>query len=204
MSGGSPLVVLGLDPGTNSFAYCVLEVKGVQRGVLNTKVLQHGMLNATMRDLKLATTLRAQREAFKAVLYQILSDFSVTHIVAERYMIRRGQGGTAIEAINIMIGVLLETDLPTKLIPASQWKNEVSRRDISLDDIYLEVKAAGITPHQTDACHIATYGANLLRGEKPFQFKGLVQKILRAPKINLGQSTKIAKKRPKKRKKAKK
>lgn len=191
--------VLGLDPGTNSFAYCVLAVySSSPRRPLYAKVLQHGMVNSTVRTLTSPAKLQEERALFKSCIDQLMA-LGVTHLIAERYMLRRGSGGTAIEAINLMLGILLEYGLPTKYVPASQWKNNVRRVGHDLEARYVEAKASRITPHQTDSAHIAHFGASALLGLKPAVFDNVVQQLITASCIHLGASTKV--KKPKKKRK---
>jgi hypothetical protein len=133
-------------------------------------------------------------------------EFGITHVIGERYQSRR-MGGTTIESVNIMIGVTLafcrQNSLPCKFIPASQWKNEMSRNAISLEEIYQGVKPVRITPHAVDASSIGEYGAYHLVGLKPFtdtvNDSHRIRKFLRyaAQHQDIGEPP--AKKRPKKR-----
>lgn len=195
--------VLGLDPGTNSFAYCVMRVTAATPASVRFKVVQHGMLHSTMRSLTSPSELREQRLSYQACLDQIMAAHAITHVIGERYMLRRGQGGSAIESINMMLGILLMRNVATKLIPAAQWKNQVARCGIALDALYSEGKPSRLTPHQIDATHIAAFGFNTLLKRKPHVYQNLVRQLLAMPPTHLGESTKPPPKRKKRARKAK-
>lgn len=198
--------ILGLDPGTNSFAYSVLNVRHTKTGKLTLKVLQHGMVHSTMRDLRYPRLLYQQLLSYKECVLALTSRFDVKAVIAERYMLRRGSGGTAIESINLMLGILLDLGYPTKLTPAVQWKNAMKRLGVDLDGLYLEGKPLKVTPHQIDATHIACFGAMTLTGLTA-PLGGVLPQLQAKAKVDIGTSTKKdtenflgVKKRPRKRK----
>lgn len=198
------LTILGLDPGTSHFGFCVLDVFK-SRTVFRLRIRKHGMILATLRNLTQPGRMRFEREAFEVELDLLLSE-GVSHIIAERYMLRAGSGGTTIESVNQMLGIVFGRNYPTRIIPASQWKNAVHRQggEGCLEELYADVKgAAKITPHQADACHIAYFGAwELIRKHVPQMPLPLplAQDIVAAPSILRGESTAV-KKKPKKRRK---
>jgi len=158
------------------------------------------MMNSTMRTINDGAALREQRLAYCRHLRELAAKHQITHIIAERYMLRRGGGGTAIESINMMLGMLLMLGLPTKLIPASQWKNDTHRLNVDLDALYAEGKeSAKLTPHQIDACHIGAYAAGLLLNA-PSPYVGLVAQLSQLPSMHLGEITKPPRKIKRKRK----
>jgi hypothetical protein len=190
-----PAVLLSLDPGVNNFAYCVSRVTDAG----DYTVLQHGMLHTTMRSLTSVGVLAAERRAYTTQLHKLLSTHRVTHVIAERYMLRRGSGGTAIEAINMMLGILFLCRCPVKIIPASQWKNDVRRAGVDLDALYVEGKAAaGLTPHQIDAAHIGVYAVGHLCSVSP-PYSHVLYQLCSLPSTHLGRPFKPERKKRKKR-----
>lgn len=177
--------LLAVDPGTNSFAYSVQEVGE------SPVFLQRGFIHSTIRTLTSSTQLETERLAFIESVSTLLKQYAVDAILAERYMLRRGQGGTAIECINIMLGVLMQSGLPLKIIPASQWKNAVNR-SIQLEDCYLRNKGR-LTPHEIDASYIGVWGCNMLSA-KPQIFVDHTAELQATLSVNLGEKYKPPKK----------
>lgn len=164
------ITLLALDPGTGNFGYAVL------KGSLSAgsppsglRVEAFGRIHSTIREIKVG--LHRQVELYWATIEKLVEDHKITHVVGERYQSRR-MGGTTIECVNIMIGVVLTMchlkSLPCKFIPASQWKNEMKRQGVDLEALYADLKPSGVTPHAIDAASIAEYGAYRLVGLKPF------------------------------------
>lgn len=186
-------VILGLDPGTNSFAYSVLTLSASGKA----RVVQTGMVRSTMRTLTDPATLASERRQFVQQIRHLVRDRSVTHVIAERYMLRRGTGGTAIESVNMMLGVLMTLGLPTKILPAAQWKNDVRRSGYDLEAIYAS-GVSGLTPHQIDAAHIGAYATSLLL-HSPVDYAFVLRELNGLAPVHLGESTKPQAKRKKKR-----
>lgn len=174
--------VLSLDPGTNSFAYSVLELNKSAKETTKPVYLKRGFILSTINDLRSGKLLNAQRTAFEQCLHALAVEFQITHVIAERYQ-SRGMGGATIEHVNIMLGVLLSLNLGhTRIMPASQWKNELRRRGIDLDGMY-EANKKEITPHEIDAGHIGWYGVDKAFG--PFDPNTILAKILRCPREDI-------------------
>lgn len=197
------LTLLALDPGTSNFGFGVLEVHLRKRGPrpVSIKLKEHGLILSTMRNLTVPRVLHEQRKMFEAELDDLIESHKVTHIIMERYMLRRGAGGTTIECVNQMIGLILARNLPSRMIPASQWKNNVHRQGGDLETLYAALKEHRITPHQCDACHIGYFGAYELlkkRGMLPEQVHVPIEHLIDAPAFHRGISTLV--KKPKKRK----
>ena len=194
------LCILGLDPGQTNFGFCVTRVISVSNGRMRSKIIQHGRILSTVRVLTSPVTLAAQWTLFSDTMRSLINEFKVTHIIAERYMLRPGSGGTTSETVNIMLGALLTLGLPVKVIPASQWKNAVkAERDEKLDSFYEAVKANKITPHQVDACHISQYGASHILRLRPHQFPITPAMVIAASCGDAGDTTEVKKPRKVKR-----
>lgn len=198
--------LLSLDPGTNNMGVAVHHVYVGPRSV-RIKLIKHGQILSTLRTLTSSTRMRFERDAFEKELDAIIKEQGITHIIAERYMIRRGSaGGTTIESVNQMLGLILARRLPVRIIPASQWKNQVNKiEENRLDQVYAEAKEAKLTPHQIDAIHIGRFGIFELlkhngRDPKTQILVPRMREIVKAPSFLAGESTKI--KKPKKKRRA--
>lgn len=209
-----PFYILGIDPGTNNFAYSVHEITSVKNGVVTTKPLQRGLIFNTVRDLR-SRAPRNELPDFIANVMTIIEKYPISMWIAERYMIRPGAGGSTIESINIMLGALAQVlhPLPFRLIPASEWKNAVQRSGHhTLVDLYQVLGAEDsvkvtrpdqITVHEIDACHIAEYGASIATNCAPdFHNSSKISKL--AKPVHLGTRVKKEKPKPKPKKKTKK
>jgi len=156
------LRVLSLDPGVTNFAWAVTEAD--RSSML---VLASGMLNNTITDLKVS--IKDQSKLFKEEILEIIQEYQVDSIILERFM-SRGHGGTTIELVNIMIGVLLGMPCAAlkrwKLVTAAQWKNEWNRR-ADLSAFYSKVSG---TVHQVDAIGIGMYGIDTWFDQVPFDY----------------------------------
>lgn len=159
-------VILALDPGTNNYGYAVVSVQPNHK----PRVMKSGRIHTTVRALNHGV-LNQIREHSK-VIKDLITHHRVTHVIVERYMSRR-MGGTTIEAVNIMIGMIMQLCADYRLycicIPASQWKNEVNRNNPGyLDEEYKLGRPHKITPHTIDAATIAVYGMGKMRQFNPF------------------------------------
>lgn len=163
------VTILALDPGTGNYGYSVLRGSLVRGVPPRLDILKFGRLHHTVREIKMG--LNAQVNGYLTALSDLHDEYQFTHVIGERYQSRR-MGGTTIESVNIMIGLTLgfckAQQLPCKFIPASQWKNEMSRNGLSLEAMYEGVRPFRITPHAVDASSIGEYGAYHLVGLKPF------------------------------------
>jgi hypothetical protein len=88
-------------------------------------------------------------------------------------MLRRGSaGGTTIESVNMMIGIMLMElwklvpEAPILLMPAAQWKNALNRVT-PIEAVY--EKSTNCTPHQVDAFMIGMYAADYFSRQPPFK-----------------------------------
>jgi len=159
-------VILALDPGMRNYGYAVLEVLPGK-----VRVLQCGRIFTTVTQL--TNGLTDQFRAHADTLEKLLRDYSVTHLIIERYMSRR-MGGVTIEAVNLMIGGALYASIKNKVffrcIPSSQWKNASNRASATfLAEEYSVGKKEKITPHTIDAVMIGLFGISLIRKTVAFE-----------------------------------
>ena len=182
------ITILSLDPGTKNYGYSVIEFDSSPR----IRLKKAGRLFSTV--YRLNQNLMVQIAEYSAAIHRLIDEHSVRLIIAERYMSRR-MGGTTIECVNAMLGVIMEIcesrGVRLKLIPASQWKNEVERQTEGLlPSLYQEGKANKITPHTIDAVMIGLYGRSAALGVKAFQgvrADRLVQAILKTGIEDIGE-----------------
>jgi hypothetical protein len=95
-------------------------------------------------------------------------------------------GGVTIELVNIMLGALITNfaSVETKVLPASQWKNELKRRGVDLESVYAAYKGVRITPHAIDASMIGCYAAYILSGLKPYDGDFVPEHVIEAALIH--------------------
>jgi Holliday junction resolvasome RuvABC endonuclease subunit len=162
----STVRVLSMDPGVNNYAWSVIEIKRP----FEIKILASGMMTHTLTDL-VGSTVHQETLLFKQEVNQIMTDYDPQFLIAERYM-SRGMGGSTIELVNIMIGILASmwTHSSDRIlfIPAAQWKNEfnkvvVDEQRTTLEHMYGKSK---VTEHQIDSTCIGLYGAARWLDEK--------------------------------------
>jgi Holliday junction resolvasome RuvABC endonuclease subunit len=177
--------LLAHDPGSKNYGYAVLEVtatalpltkKSQQMAKLKVKLLEVSKVKSQFSTLKDASLATKEMQSYRRELRRVIRDHRPVVQIAERYMSRR-MGGVTIELVNQMIGVLrVEAEAartPIKLIPASQWKNELKRNGVDLDVLYKLAKTFKRSPHETDATMIGLYGAFVLMRCKPFAYDKL-------------------------------
>jgi hypothetical protein len=120
------------------------------------KILGSGKIVNTMRDL--TRDVSGQTEAFVQEVETLIEHYDVNCLAAERFQ-SRGFGGTTIELVNNMIGLLLtyvvakQPIVLTRLVTPAQWKNTWNRIG-SLDDFYTHVSCS---VHQCDSIGIGLY-----------------------------------------------
>lgn len=121
---------------------------------------------------QLTAGLVPQFKAHSATIRNLIETHEVTHLIVERYMSRR-MGGITIEAVNLMIGGLLEIctekGVYFRCIPSSQWKNAANRaKEGFLEGEYQFGKSAKVTNHTIDATMIGLFALGLMRNEEPY------------------------------------
>lgn len=189
--------ILSLDPGLRNYGYSIIRSKGE-----NAKVLRSGLIFTTVTQLTVG--LVPQFKAHSKTIRHLIAEYGVTHLIVERYMSRR-MGGITIEAVNIMIGGLLEicTDMNVyfRCIHSGQWKNASNRvKSGFLDEEYLIGKPEKITPHTIDATMIGLFAVGLMRNEDPYPLKklrpGIIVKMVQgSERVDIGELIKPIKKK---------
>lgn len=161
--------ILALDPGTSNFGWSVLEVALP----FKPRLLASGLVQRPVTEI-IGQHVGDQIETLLREIGEIAQEFSIDHLIAERYM-ARGMKGSTIELVNCMLGALVARSSVKsqniKLIPAAQWKNEFNRI-YNLDEFY---KSVNCVDHQADASLIGLYGAHVWYGVKPFT--GMAAKV---------------------------
>lgn len=178
---GTAVTIVGHDPGSKNYGIAAIKfvrpevenfkdpIKALSFSLVMVRKMQHcltDLKDSTKSDKELRKYLEEVQEVERSVLPQ-------AHI-AERYMSRR-MGGVTIELVNMTLGALRHHGYtygsPIKLIPASQWKNELKRRGVLLPEVYKEAKAFKYSDHEVDAVFIALYGACVVSKVKPYNFE---------------------------------
>lgn len=190
-----PTTLLSLDPGTKNFGYAVIRFDSRNK----IEVLQSGRLFKTVDRLNMGVIDQVER--YSQSIQDLVKTHSVGLVVAERYMSRR-MGGTTIECVNAMLGILMEVcrrfKLRLRLIPASQWKNEINRHQPGvLEKSYAQGKAIQITDHTIDAVFIALYGRSIALKKKAFTGvtpEGVIGAISKYGVVDIGEKSVPARK----------
>lgn len=181
------LTLIGHDPGSQNYGISVVRVKlpEIIEGTVKNSQLQElpslsfsilyaGKLKTTFTTLKNSNLAKKEIVGFRKEIKGLVKKFKPDVQIAERYMSRR-MGGVTIELVNMLLGALrvyAEADkVPLRMIPASQWKNEIKRKGIDLKEVYKTNKKAKRTAHELDAVLIAIYGAFKLMKIKPYNLK---------------------------------
>jgi len=166
------VTVLSLDPGVTNCAWAVLESD--RRG--RVKLLGTGMIQNTVKEFT-GDGVRESSRKFIGEIQQLIEEFSVTHLIAERFM-SRGMKGLTIELVNAMLGILLNSWKGRrgtfKLVTAAQWKNEWNRNS----DLTTFYGMCNCEVHQVDAIGIGLYGIDHWFNRKPFEHIRKIEKTL--------------------------
>lgn len=147
------LTVLAMDPGIANYAWSVVQTN---RSGTVLRVLGSGKVVNTIRDL--TYNVSGQTEAFVNEVETLIAHYDVNCIAVERFQ-SRGFGGTTIELVNNMIGLLMTYVVVrcpvvlTRMITPAQWKNTWNRTG-SLDKFYTQVSCS---VHQADSIGIGLY-----------------------------------------------
>jgi Holliday junction resolvasome RuvABC endonuclease subunit len=154
--------VLGIDPGKRQTWYSSLEMGQVcSRGQL---VPVWNLIESDHLDLDPDRPLNDRLAATRGMISTFIYDQRPEVVIAERYIVRPGQGrGNNAEAINIMLGLLYSAcshfDVPCWFILPSVWKQWWDRTFCR--DWYAHWPK--LNAHQADACSIGIYGYTRFR-----------------------------------------
>lgn len=166
------LVVLANDPGTRSYGFAVIEARSVggANPRLEFKVLEHGLVENTIRGLKDGQETKSESRSYMRVMNELIQEYSPNLWAAERFS-TRGIKGMTIELVCLMLGVVLGrfNHLAFRYVIAAQWKNEANKAG-DLKEFYKAFRKEKITPHQVDACMIGIYCAHRAAGLKGFEY----------------------------------
>ncbi len=156
------MIVFSADPGTKNFAYTIQKVS-FDGDKFKLKFLGTGMLKSPVIDLT-GYNAQTQLRHFKKQLKRIKKKYNPDVVAMERFQ-SRGNGGSTIEAINMMLGMVpivfgkVNVYFPT----AATWKNR-TKPYFDLKNAYkhygLTSKAksyTGKTEHQLDASLIGLW-----------------------------------------------
>lgn len=166
--------VLTGDPGTKNFALSVVEYKNGTLRVLGTKMAPHPFRDLSSREAA------ANLHLFTEDIRELIVKYKVNGLYFERFQVRAA-GVSAIEGINVMLGVILYLahmfQIPSRLITASTWKNNFNNNNSSgkkLDELYKEFKLTSVHSakaiHEFDGSLIGVYAVfdTLVKSRKPF------------------------------------
>ena len=188
--------IIAHDPGSVNYGYAILEFAAEENTSsieqLSFSVLHVGKMKSLMSTLKKSGLAEKEMRALIEEMSSLIDKWKPSVQIAERFMSRR-MGGVTIELVNMELGALrvlsVQRGIPLKMIPASQWKNELARRGVELKDaegkrgMYWESKEHGISPHELDAVWIGIYGMYSLLGARAFEGNTLALKSAVSKKL---------------------
>lgn len=185
------MLIFSGDPGTKNFAAAFTLVENNK-----VRLLATGMMQNTIGDL--TGNVEQACQDFLAEIDALYSKYGTPDVTCFERFQSRGNGGTLIECVNMMLGILTYHNLGRnpKVITAATWKNrlnaELSMIGQSLNDLYsdnnLASKKAPKTMHELDASFIGLYRMYDWYGEPAFSgFAGgslrYMQSFMDAPKL---------------------
>lgn len=157
--------ILSCDPGEQSFAYSVTEIKNKKLIIHETSMLRNTVVNLTSDSRVLVKkrgkdpSLTDGYRAFKKEMMSIHRRHHPTHFVTERFQ-TRGIKGRSAETVSMMnaMGIVYahEKKATYRLLMAAQWKNWINKI-VPLDELYALGKVCGLTNHTVDTIGIALY-----------------------------------------------
>jgi hypothetical protein len=154
------MLIFSGDPGTKNFAASFTLVENNK-----VRLLATGMLQNTLGDL--TGNVEEACLKFVAEIDALYCKYGTPDITCFERFQSRGNGGTLIECVNMMLGILTyrNVGLNPKVITAATWKNrlnaELAMIGQSLNDLYtdnnLASKHSNKTMHELDASFIGLY-----------------------------------------------
>ena len=159
------LTILGLDAGTASFGYSVVETR-VQKKVLQYRIHETGVIPCPVRSIN---DVQAQVLAFVSWIKNTVKKHKIALLVGERFQPRGMSRSNTTELIGMMYGALLAHNLNLQLILPVTWKNRVNKQ-FDLSSVYYAKKNDTPylgEPHELDATLQALYGAYLYYKMEP-------------------------------------
>lgn len=166
-----PIRVLSMDPGTAAYAASVLTVSPSDER-LRVRVDGTCMVKNTVRDMK---KLVLHVKAFQSEMRRLTRNHGPFDlVVAERFQ-SRGNKGTTIESINVMLGVLATMYPQLVVYTAATWKNRANAH-FDLKSLYAELKEEmrPLKPrerrqiHELDCATMGVYHASKSLGIDPY------------------------------------
>ena len=173
-------IILGCDPAIKNFGWCAIRVDS-ENG--RYKILKAGILRHTLSNVH--GDLEEQVAAYSKAINRILEKYQPTIIVCERFetRIQRRLSGSAGEAVNAMIGILMANAVAKSIsiitVLPGAWKSKVRHRtplpkmyNVGRARIRKLAKEKGSTlkrsqdiqsriPHATDAACLALLRADI-------------------------------------------
>lgn len=185
------MLIFSTDPGTKNFAASFTRIEKNKVEVLAT-----GMFTDTIIDLTKNVT--GQYDLFFDRFSKLVLRYGTPDVCCFERFQSRGNKGTLIECVNIMLGLMLHVtrDYNPLIITAATWKNRLNAQlgisGLCLDDIYdnYDMKRASgkKTVHEFDASCIGLYRGYLAMDMAPFEgfvgsYHKYVTKFLEAPRL---------------------
>lgn len=155
------MLIFSTDPGTKHFAAAFTEISDSGK----VRIVATGMIKNTVQDL--TKDVCKQHDLFRGEIRGLFKKHGKPDACCFERFQSRGNGGTLIECVNIMLGVLISdtVKLNPRIITAATWKNRINSHlkscDYSLESIYkdynLTSKKSIKQIHELDAALIGLY-----------------------------------------------
>lgn len=155
------MLIFSTDPGTKHFAAAFTEISDSGK----VRVVATGMIHNTIQDL--TKDVCKQQDLFRSEIRQLFRKYGKPDACCFERFQSRGNGGTLIECVNIMLGMLIAdtNKFNPRIITAATWKNRINMHlksiGYSLDSMYsdnkLHSKKSIKQIHELDAALIGMY-----------------------------------------------